>query len=147
MRKTLTALLALALLLPACAPRTLVPEAEFLGAELRGLELLPEPALLLGVRVRFQNPNPFPLPLSAFGAQLRLGEVVLPLDLSLPPGGSLQTLPLRLTPGAGLRTVHGLLSREGIPLSLEGRVLGGQHTFFSTRLAFPLEPPRVELRG
>ncbi|RTH21720.1 hypothetical protein CSW42_03960, partial [Thermus scotoductus] len=48
-------------LLAACAPRALTPEARFLGAELRGLEVSPEPALLLGVRVEFQNPNPFPL--------------------------------------------------------------------------------------
>lgn len=147
MRQTLLALLALGLLLGGCAPRTLAPEARFQGAELRGLELAPEPALLLGVQVQFRNPNPFPLPLSAFGAQLRLGEVVLPLDLTLPPGESLQTLPVRLTPGAALRTAQALLSREGVGLSLEGRVLGSQYTFFSTRLAFPLEPPRVELRG
>lgn len=50
------------LALAACAPRPLPPEARYLGAEIRGLELSPEPALLLAVRVAFKNPNPFPFP-------------------------------------------------------------------------------------
>lgn len=74
------------LALAACAPRPLPPEARYLGAEIRGLELSPEPALLLAVRVAFKNPNPFPLPLATFGTRLRVGEVRVPLDLTLPPG-------------------------------------------------------------
>ncbi|MGC8876168.1 hypothetical protein [Thermus sp.] len=141
------ALLLAVLALAACAPRPLAPEARFLGANLRGLELSPEPALLLEVRVGFKNPNPFPLPLSAFGTRLRLGEVVVPLDRTLPPGEEEVALPVRLTPGAALATARALLSREGAEVALEGETLGQRLTFFRTRLAFPLEPPRVRRAG
>ncbi len=99
--------------LAACAPRPLPPEARYLGAALRGLELTPEPALLLEVRVAFRNPNPFPLPLSAFGTRLRLGEVGVPLDLTLPPGEKEALLPVRLTPREALATAQDLLSPKG----------------------------------
>ncbi|ADW21515.1 hypothetical protein [Thermus scotoductus] len=134
-------------LLAACAPQTLTPEARFLGAELRGLEVSPEPALLLGVRVEFQNPNPFPLPLATFGTRLRVEEVAVPLDLTLPPGRKEEVLLVRLTPGEALATARALLSREGVAVALEGRTLGQSLTFFRTRLAFPLEPPRVRRAG
>ncbi len=140
-------LLAFLALLAACAPRTLAPEARLLGGEIRGLELSPSPALLLGLRVAFHNPNPFPLSLSAFGARLRVGEVVLPLDLTLPPGEKEETLLLRLTPKEALATARALLSREGAEVALEGQTLGQPLTFFRTRLSFPLEPPRVRRAG
>ncbi len=133
--------------LAACAPRPLPPEARYLGAELRGLELSPEPALLLEVRVAFHNPNPFPLPLAAFGARLRVGEVAVPLDLSLPPGKKEALLPVRLTPKEALATAQALLSPEGVEVALEGRTLGQDLTFFKARLAFPLEPVRVRRAG
>ncbi|ETN89144.1 hypothetical protein [Thermus sp. NMX2.A1] len=134
-------------LLAACAPQTLTPEARLLSAELRGLEVSPEPALLLGVRVEFQNPNPFPLPLATFGTRLRVGEVAVPLDLTLPPGRKEEVLLVRLTPKEALATAQALLSREGVAVALEGRTLGQSLTFFRTRLAFPLEPPRVRRVG
>ncbi|GGM94674.1 hypothetical protein GCM10007092_04980 [Thermus composti] len=137
----------LLLLLAACAPRPLSPEARYLGASLEGLELSPKPALLLSVRVAFHNPNPFPLPLAAFGARLRVGEVVLPLGQSLPPGDSEALLPVRLTPEEALRTARALLSPEGVEVALEGKTLGQDLTFFRTRLAFPLEPLRVRRAG
>jgi hypothetical protein len=133
--------------LAACTPRTLAPEARFLGGEIRGLELSPTPALLLGLRVAFHNPNPFPLPLSAFGTRLRVGEVVLPLDLNLPPGPKEEALLVRLTPKEALSTAQALLSREGAEVALEGQTLGQRLTFFRTRLSFPLEPPRVRRAG
>ncbi|MFN4072885.1 MAG: hypothetical protein ACK4G4_05635 [Thermus sp.] len=133
--------------LAACAPQTLTPEARFLGAEIRGFELSPEPALLLGIRVGFQNPNPFPLPLSTFGTRLRVGEVAVPLDLTLPPGSKEEVLLVRLTPKGALSTAQALLSREGVEVALEGRTLGQNLTFFRTRLALPLEPPRVRRAG
>ncbi|WP_117237109.1 hypothetical protein [Thermus sediminis] len=135
------------LLLAACAPRTLAPEARFLGGEVLGLEPIPNPALLLGLRVAFHNPNPFPLPLSAFGARLRVGEVALPLDLNLPPGEKEEVLLLRLTPREALSTARALLSPEGAEVALEGEVLGGRLAFFRTRLSLPLEPPRVHRSG
>jgi len=143
--KPLLALLLLAL--AACAPRPLPPEARYLGAALRGLELAPEPALLLEVRVAFRNPNPFPLPLSAFGTRLRLGEVGVPLDLTLPPGEKEALLPVRLTPREALATAQALLSPKGVEVALEGRALGQDLTFFRAHLAFPLEPPRVRRAG
>ncbi|WP_038056415.1 hypothetical protein [Thermus amyloliquefaciens] len=144
MRKWL--LLALGLL-AACAPQTLTPEARFRGGEIRGFAVSPEPLLLLGVRVEFQNPNPFPLPLATFGARLRVGEVTVPLDLTLPPGRKEEVLLVRLSPKGALATAQALLSREGVEVALEGRTLGQTLTFFRTRLAFPLEPPRVRRAG
>ncbi len=133
-------------LLAACVQPPAPPEARFLGGSIRGLD--PSgPALLLDLQVEFRNPNPFPLPLSAFGTRLRVGEVTLPLDLNLPPGPSPQTLPLRLSPGAAFRTVEALLSPQGVPVVLEGQVLGRRYTFFEERLAFPLAPPRVRRAG
>lgn len=114
---------------------------------MQGLELLPGPALLLEVRVAFQNPNPFPLPLSAFGTRLRVGEVVVPLDLTLPPGEREVVLPVRLTPGEALETARALLFREGVEVALEGEALGQRLTFFRARLALPLEPVRVRREG
>lgn len=146
MRKILLTVVALGFL-AACAPQALTPEARFLGAELRGLELSPEPALLLGVRVEFQNPNPFSLPLATFGTRLRVGEVTLPLDFSLPPGRKEEVLLVRLTPKGALSTAQALLSREGVEVALEGRTLGQALTFFRTHVAFPLEPPRVRRAG
>ncbi|TBH21014.1 hypothetical protein [Thermus thermamylovorans] len=140
-------LIGLLAFLSACAPRALTPEARFLGAEIRGLELAPTPALLLGLRVEFQNPNPFPLPLATFGTRLRVGEVGVPLDLTLPPGRKEETLLVRLTPGEALTTARALLSREGVEVALEGRTLGQNLTFFRTRVAFPVEPPRVRRAG
>lgn len=135
------------LALAACAPRPLPPEARYLGAEIRGLELSPEPALLLAVRVAFKNPNPFPLPLATFGTRLRVGEVRVPLDLTLPPGETEASLPVRLTPKEALATARALLSREGAEVALEGRTLSQDLTFFKARLAFPLEPLRVRRAG
>ncbi|WP_018111582.1 hypothetical protein [Thermus igniterrae] len=140
-------LLLLLVLLSACAPRPLPPEARLLGAEVRGLELSPGPALLLALRVELQNPNPFPLPLAALGARLRVGEVVVPLDLTLAPGRQEEALLVRLTPQAALATVQALLSREGVLVALEGRTLGQELTFFRTRVALPLEPLRVRRAG
>ncbi|GAA5335811.1 hypothetical protein [Thermus hydrothermalis] len=140
-------LLALILFLAACAPRPTPPAATLLGAELLGLELAPEPTLVLGLRVAFQNPNPFPLPLAAFGTRLRVGEVVVPLDLNLPPGRREETLTVRLTPRQARATGQALLSREGVEVALEGKTLGQDLTFFRTRLAFPLEPLRVRRAG
>ena len=140
-------LLLVLLALGACAPQTLTPEARFLGAELRGLELSPSPALLLGLRVAFHNPNPFPLPLSAVGTRLKVGEVAVPLDLTLPPGAKEEVLPVRLTPQSALSTAQALFTREGVEVALEGRTLGQNLTFFRTRVAFPLEPPRVRRAG
>ena len=134
-------------LLAACAPRALTPEARLLSAEVRGLEINQEPALLLGLRVELHNPNPFPLPLSTFGTRLRVGEVAVPLDLTLPPGRKEEVLLVRLTPKEALATAQALLSREGVAVALEGRTLGQSLTFFRTRLAFPLEPPRVRRVG
>ncbi|WP_135255671.1 hypothetical protein [Thermus caldilimi] len=142
-----TALLLVLLALGACAPQTLAPEARFLGAELRGLELSPSPALLLSLRVEFQNPNPFPLPLSAFGTRLRVGEILLPLDLTLSPGRREETLLVRLTPQDALNTAQALLSPQGVEVALEGRTLGRELTFFRARVALPLEPPRVRRAG
>ena len=135
------------LALAACAPRPLPPEARYLGAEIRGLELSPEPALLLAVRVAFKNPNPFPLPLATFGTRLRVGEVRVPLDLTLPPGETDASLPVRLTPKEALATARALLSREGAEVALEGRTLSQDLTFFKARLAFPLEALRVRRAG
>lgn len=135
------------LALAACAPQTLTPEARFLGAELRGLELFPSPVLLLGLRVAFHNPNPFPLPLAAFGTRLRVGEAAMPLDLTLPPGRKEAVLLVRLTPGEALTTAKALLSREGVEVALEGVTLGQNLTFFRTRVAFPLKPLRVRRAG
>ena len=140
-------LLLVLLALGACAPQILTPEARFLGAELRGLELSPSPALLLGLRVAFHNPNPFPLPLSAVGTRLKVGEVAVPLDLTLPPGAKEEVLPVRLTPQTALSTAQALFTREGVEVALEGRTLGQNLTFFRTRVAFPLEPPRVRRAG
>lgn len=134
-------------LLAACAPRALTPEARLLSAEVRGLELGQEPALLLGLRVEFRNPNPFPLPLATFGTRLKVGEVAVPLDLTLPPGRKEEVLLVRLTPGKALATARALLSREGVEVALEGATLGQELTFFRTRLSFPLEPPRVRRAG
>ncbi|MCS7217615.1 MAG: hypothetical protein NZ846_01340 [Thermus sp.] len=133
--------------LAACAPRVLPPEARLQGAELQGLATQPSPALLLGLRVAFQNPNPFPLPLATLGTRLRVGEVTVPLELTLPPGSTEAVLPVRLTPQGALATAQALLSREGVEVALEGRTLGQDLTFFRTRLAFPLEPPRVRRAG
>jgi len=144
--KRFALLLAFLALLAACAPRTLAPEARLLGGEVRGLELSP-PALLLGLRVAFQNPNPVPIPLSAFGARLRVGEVVLPLDLTLPPGEKEEVLLPRLTPKEALATARALLSPEGAEVALEGQTLGQPLTFFRTRLSLPLEPLRVRRSG
>ncbi|WP_337845171.1 hypothetical protein [Thermus sp.] len=138
--------LALLLLLAACTPRPLPPEARFLGAEVLGLEA-EGPALLLGLKVAFQNPNPFPLPLEALGVVARLGPLTLPLSATLPQGESVQTITLRLRPAEALDTARRLLSREGVPLRLEGRVLGQGYTFFQTTLALPLEPLRVRRVG
>ncbi|MCH1927637.1 hypothetical protein L6232_22855, partial [Shewanella sp. C31] len=54
---------------------------------------------------------------------------------------------MRLTPQEALATAQALLSREGVEVVLEGRTLGQSLTFFRTRLAFPLEPPRVRRAG
>ncbi len=140
-------LLALLFVLAACAPRPLAPEARYLGGALRGLELAPGPALLLEVRVAFQNPNPFPLPLSAFGTRLRVGGVAVPLDLTLPPGEKEVALPVRLTPGEALEAARALLSTEGVEVALEGEVLGQRLTFFRARLALPLKPVQVRWEG
>ncbi|MFD3004904.1 hypothetical protein [Thermus tengchongensis] len=142
-----TGFLLVLLALGACAPQTLTPEARFLGAELRGLELSPSPALLLGLRVAFHNPNPFPLPLSALGARLKVGEVAVPLDLTLPPGAKEEVLLVRLIPQNALNTAQALLSPQGVEVALEGRTLGRELTFFRTRVALPLEPPRVRRAG
>ncbi|GLV46887.1 hypothetical protein TJA_00640 [Thermus sp. LT1-2-5] len=139
--------LALVLLLAACAPRPLPPEARLLGAELLGLEPGLEPTLVLGLQVAFHNPNPFPLPLAAFGTRLRVGEVAIPLDLTLPPGQKAERLQVRLTPSQALAAGRALLSREGVEVALEGSILGQRLTFFQTRLAFPLEPVRVRRAG
>lgn len=99
------------------------------------------------MRVAFKNPNPFPLPLATFGTRLRVGEVRVPLDLTLPPGETEASLPVRLTPKEALATALALLSREGVEVALEGEALGERFTFFRTRLAFPLEPVRVRRAG
>lgn len=140
-------LLLLLALLAACAPRPLTPEARLLGAEVGGLELNPGPALLLALRVEFQNPNPFSLPLAALGARVRVGEVVAPLDLTLPPGRKEERLLVRLTPQGALATARALLSREGVWVALEGQTLGREFTLFRTQVALPLEPLRVRRAG
>jgi len=76
-----------------------------------------------------------------------VGEVVVPLDLTLAPGRQEEALLVRLTPQAALATVQALLSREGVLVALEGRTLGQELTFFRTRVALPLEPLRVRRAG
>ncbi|AFV76446.1 hypothetical protein YIM1640_04660 [Thermus oshimai] len=140
------ALALLLLLLAACAPRPLPPEARLQGAEVLGLEA-EGPALLLGLKVAFRNPNPFPLPLEAFGVAARLGGLTLPLSATLPPGESLQTFTLRLRPAEALDTARRLLSPEGVPFRLEGRVLGQSLTLYQTTLALPIAPLKVRTVG
>ena len=69
------------------------------------------------------------------------------LDLTLPPGETEASLPVRLTPKEALATARALLSREGAEVALEGRTLSQDLTFFKARLAFPLEPLRVRRAG